>query len=67
MRWKEPCSGDTKIKRKFALFPIKINKDIRWLEWVNIKYRYYEGNIFKDPIVYKNHLYRGWKQEEFID
>jgi len=32
MRWKEHDNGDVKIERKFALFPIKVDKETRWLE-----------------------------------
>lgn len=40
MRWKKPNVGDIKTKRKFALLPICINRETRWLEWVNIEYVY---------------------------
>lgn len=42
MRWRKPNDGDTKIKRKFALFPICLNREVRWLEWVTIEYVYHE-------------------------
>ena len=57
MRWiakSDPRDGEIKIKRKFALFPIRIGNEVRWLEWVNIKYRFYRyyfgdpDNIFND-------------------
>lgn len=28
--------GDTRIIKKFALFPITIGHELRWLEWVKI-------------------------------
>jgi hypothetical protein len=56
MRWKEPIDGDVKIKKKFALFPITIKKETRWLEWVNIRYKYFE-----DGWDY------GWMAMEFVD
>ena len=40
MRWKKPNVGDIKTKRKFALLPICINRETRWLEWVTIEYVY---------------------------
>lgn len=43
MRWTESSSRDVKTKRKFALFPISINGETRWLEWVTIEYRYDYG------------------------
>lgn len=58
MRWTIPNNNDTKIKRKFALFPIKINNEVRWLERVTVKYRYgysTEIGLF------------GWFPIEFID
>ena len=56
MRWKHPKNGDRKIKRKFALLPIAINYETRWLEWVNIEYEYYDG-IFDSY----------WIADRFID
>ena len=41
MRWIEPKDGDIKIKKKFAILPIAINNETRWLEWVTVKYQYY--------------------------
>lgn len=40
MRWKVPKYGDTKTKKKFALLPINLNSEVRWLEFVTIKYCY---------------------------
>ena len=59
MRWKEPIDGDVKIKKKFALFPITINYETRWLEWVNIKYKYSEDCW--------GWCCCGWIPTEFID
>ena len=42
MRWTKPSDGDIKVKRKFALLPICLNKEVRWLEWVTIEYVYNE-------------------------
>ena len=67
MRWKEPNHGDIKIKKKFALFPITIGGETRWLEWVKIKYVYHSG-IFRDPKDYYNYCYYdGWRVVKFID
>lgn len=48
--------GETRIKRKFALLPIRIGSDWRWLEWVWVKQRFY-------------HFYDGsfWEDEEFVE
>lgn len=43
MRFKlqpEPLLNDERIIKKFAIFPIKIGYEIRWLEMVTIKQRY---------------------------
>lgn len=58
MKWKIPNINDIKIKRKFALFPIKINNEVRWLEWVVVKYRY---DYNEDTWLYS------WMPIEFID
>lgn len=55
MRWTKPKDGDVKIKRKFAILPISIDRETRWLEWVTIQYVYFD-NCF-DPY---------WKKE-FVD
>jgi hypothetical protein len=43
MRLIRPKNGDIKIKDKFALLPVSIGREIRWLEWVTIKYQYWYG------------------------
>lgn len=40
MRWNKPNLYDIKIKKQFAFFPIEINNEVRWLEFVKIKYVY---------------------------
>lgn len=67
MRWNEPESGDEKIKRKFALFPITIDGETRWLEWVTIKYRFSKYDIHVDPITHRAYRSYGWDKYEFID
>ena len=57
MRWTKTQYGDVKIKKKFAILPISINNEVRWLEWVTVKYEYYSD---------MNHLL-GWWKTEFID
>lgn len=60
MRWKKsnPKINDIKIKRKFLFFPVCINDEYRWLESVNIKYKfstvkvqYIGGSYHKDEWV----------------
>ena len=57
MRWTKPKYGDTKIERKFAILPITIEREARWLEWVTVKYEYY---VNRDSLA-------GWWPTEFID
>jgi hypothetical protein len=57
MKWTKIKIGDQKIKRKFAILPIKVNDEVRWLEWVTVKYTYYDN---KDCVI-------GWWATEFID
>lgn len=67
MRWNKPEDGEVKIKRKFAMLPIRIDDEIRWLEWVTVKYVYYNGTLCRDYTT--NQFYRvyGWVEKEFVD
>ena len=67
MRWTEPENGDVKIKRKFAILPISVGKETRWLEWVTIKYVYYEHRPWRDYDGNMCGVVTGWFKEEFID
>lgn len=40
MRFMEPDYGDRRTITKFAIFPIKIGREIRWLERVTLEQRY---------------------------
>jgi hypothetical protein len=40
MKIRLPFSQDTRIITRFALFPIRIQNEIRWLEKVTIKQEY---------------------------
>jgi len=57
MRWIKAQYGDEKIKRKFAILPITVDDEVRWLEWATVKYTYC---VNKDCI-------SGWWATEFID
>lgn len=37
-----PIIGEYRVKHRFALFPIWIGREIRWLEWVTIRQRFEE-------------------------
>lgn len=65
MRLHRPESGDIKIKKKFALFPVTIGKETRWLEWVTIQYIFSDWDIHIDwGRAYRTY---GWEKEKFID
>lgn len=57
MRWTKAKYGDEKIKKKFAILPIATKDEVRWLEWVTVRYRYY---VNQDCV-------KGWHAIEFID
>ena len=40
MRWSLPKDGDLRVIKRFALFPIGIKGEYRWLETCYIKQRY---------------------------
>ena len=40
MRWSLPRDGEVRIVRRFALFPIGIDGEYRWLETCYIKQKY---------------------------
>lgn len=67
MKWIEPKSGDIKTKRKFALLPITIGKETRWLEWVVVQYRFSDFDLHSDPVTHRVYRYYGWMEEKFID
>lgn len=57
MRWTKAQYGNEKIKKKFAILPVTVKNEVRWLEWVVVKYRYY---INSDCV-------EGWHAIEFIN
>ena len=40
MRWYKPEMGEVRIIKKFAILPITINGETRWLEWVKIRQKF---------------------------
>jgi len=65
MRWNKPNANDIKIKKKFAILPIQVDNEVRWLEMVTVKYRFLDNELTR----YNEHWYRitGWYPIEFID
>ena len=57
MRWTKPKSGDVKIKRKFAILPVCVGREARWLEWVTVKYLYRDDG----------YGITGWRLIQFVD
>lgn len=54
MKWYKPAYGSTKTRSWFALFPIRIDNEVRWLEKVTVKY-FYDG------------IKEKWQRYEFVD
>lgn len=46
MRWSKLKTGDMRIIKRFALFPITINSEVRWLEWCVIEQRAYDVDYY---------------------
>ena len=67
MRWTKPKYGDIKIKRKFAIIPISIDRETRWLEWVTVKYVYCDRIRRRNDLTGEYYIFTGGVEEEFID
>ena len=60
MRWKKrpkPKIGDTRIVKRFLLFPKNLNNDVVWLEVAHIRQCIYHGDYFGYT----------WKDQEWVD
>lgn len=57
MRWKSVRTGDKRIVTRFALFPIKIQGEVRWLELCKIEQDAYDTDFYTYP----------WHNIRFID
>lgn len=49
MKWQRVKTGDKRIVKRFALFPIYINNDVRLLEWCLIKQQAYDVSYYINP------------------
>ena len=62
MRWiidkTERKEYERHVIRKFAFFPIRIDNEIRWLEFVNIEAYYWLGRFTSNKY---------WEYERFVD
>ena len=59
MRFVEPKLGTERVKTWFALFPVRVGRETRWLEKVTVEQKYTLVN-FDDP-------YEDWYNVKFID
>lgn len=57
MKFTKPEYGTTKIVRLFAILPIAIEKETRWLEWVKIR---------KEYVFDMSSGWEGWLNREFF-
>lgn len=68
MRWKNkyPSEGDVRIKTRFALFPITIGLENRWMELVRLRqvYRPYD---FPCRFTGKVRTSLRWENDKFDD
>lgn len=67
MRWTIPQDGDIKIEKKFAVLPIEINHEVRWLERVVVKSQFFDNKYIRDTATGKFAKITGWMPLEFID
>lgn len=61
MRWKKAQTGDRRIIKTFALIPIEIKNEVRWLETCYIKQEYsylfdWENRAFVEKDDYEKFL-----------
>ncbi len=61
--WFPANLGDTRITKKFAIFPIRIDNEIRWLEFVRIKWELVEAYKFLPPCS----PYQKWVKVQFVE
>ena len=61
--WYPAKPGDIRVKTWFAFIPVKIGKNIRWLETVQVEYRCESFNRFLPPCA----EYFAWVKHRFLD
>lgn len=57
MRWLHPEIGEARKVRRFAIFPITLGQETRWLEWVTIRQHW----------GYNGFSVEGWQDDWFED
>jgi len=62
MKWNTPRPNDTRIKSWFAIMPVTVRYDRRWLQFVSVQqeWQYLYTNSYGDDIWV-------WKNMRFID
>lgn len=59
-----PQYGDTRTKTWFAIIPVTIDNDCRWLEMVTVKQTYTEGCLYEHGLIFSVPT---WMNVKFID
>ena len=57
MRWLHPEIGEARKVRRFAIFPITLGQETRWLEWVTIRQHWGYNGLSVE----------GWQDDWFED
>ena len=61
--WYPAAKGEKRITKRFALLPIWIDNDVRWLETVRIEWEYIPVDAFFPPCM----PYLKWVKKRFVD
>lgn len=61
--WSFAKEGETRTQTWFAIWPVKIGNEIRWLERVTVEWKYIYVNAFLPPCM----PYLKWQKMRFID
>ena len=62
MRFKINTSGK-RIKKFFAYFPVRINSEIRWLEYVTVEQEYVDSHVSPIGEFFTSY----WKNVRFLN
>ena len=66
IKLKKPKVGEYRFVRKFLFLPVKIQEEIRWLEFARIEQRYIEKCIY-DNWAHKTFYKKMWENIRFVD
>lgn len=59
MRWKAVQFGTKRVIRRFLFWPLRIDQEMRWMEWVRIEQMYCVCDHRDDEL--------GWINQRFVD